>query len=279
MDAGGTKLKNNQRKIAMLTSVRGLFAATLLASSGLAAAPAFADETDPPSEVTVTGNVQLVTDYRFRGLSQSSGDPAIQGSININHSSGLYAGMWSSSTDFAVVGPAADAVYGNQELDIYAGWTGPIGGGVTADVGLLYYAYPSGKVGKAEFFEPYASLSTTFGPASAKVGVAYAWKQAALDFNGGGDDDNVYVYTDLGLGVPNTPISLSAHLGYTDGALSPKFATGASLTYDGGFDYSVGATYNITKNLSAGVSYVGVDGNSIDGYSNDAVVGTLKLAF
>ncbi len=263
----------------MLTSIRGLIAATLVVGCGMAATPAFADETDPPSAITITGNVQLVTDYRFRGLSQSSGDPAIQGSINVNHSSGLYAGVWSSSTDFGVVGPAADAVYGNQEVDLYAGWTGAVSGGVTADVGILYYAYPSGKVGKAEFFEPYASVSTTLGPVSAKVGVAYAWKQAALDFNGGGNDDNLYLYTDWGLGVPNTPISIAAHLGYTDGALSPKFATGASLGYDGGFDYSIGATYNITKNLSAGVSYVGVDGNSISGYSNDAVVGTLKLAF
>jgi uncharacterized protein (TIGR02001 family) len=263
----------------MLTSIRGLLAATLVVGCGLAATPAFADETDPPAAFTVTGNVALVTDYRFRGLSQSSGDPAIQGSININHSSGLYAGVWSSSTDFAVVGAAADAVYGNQEVDLYAGWTGKVGSAVTADVGLLYYAYPSGKVGKAEFFEPYASLSTTLGPVSAKVGAAYAWKQAALDFNGGGNDDNIYVYGELGAGIPNTPISLAAHLGYTDGALSPKFATGATATYDGGLDYSLGATYNITKNLSAGVSYVAVDGNSIDSYSNDAVVGTLKLSF
>ena len=92
-----------------------------------------------------------------------------------------------------------------------------------------------------------------------------------------GGDDNVYVFTDLGVGIPNTPVSLSAHLGYTDGALSPKLLTGVST--DGGFDYSVGATATITKNLSVGVSYVGVDGNSIDGFSNDAVVGTVKLAF
>lgn len=121
-------------------------------------------------------------------------------------------------------------------------------------------------------FEPYASLTKTLGPATAKVGVAYAWKQDSL-----GGDDNLYLYTDWGLGVPNTPISISAHLGYTDGALSPKLLTGAST--DGGWDYSVGASYAITKNLSAGVSYVGVDGNSIDGFSNDAVVGTLKLSF
>ena len=50
----------------MLTSVRGLLAATFVAGCGLAATPAFADETDPPAEVTVTGNVAHVTDYRFR---------------------------------------------------------------------------------------------------------------------------------------------------------------------------------------------------------------------
>ena len=159
-----------------------------------------------------------------------------------------------------------------MEIDVYGGWTGEVTSGLTADAGLVYYVYPNGKVGDGNYFEPYASLSTTFGPATAKVGVAYAWKQNSL-----GGDDNLYVYTDLGAGIPDTPISVSAHLGYTDGALSPKLLTLEST--DGGFDYSVGATYNITKNLSAGVSYIGVEGNSIDSFSNDSVVGTLKLSF
>mgnify|MGYP000875211405 CR=1 FL=1 len=263
----------------MLTSVRSLMAASVLIGCGFAATPAFADETDPPSEFTVTGNVALVTDYRFRGLSQTSGDPAVQGGININHSSGFYLSAWSSSTDFKVLGPVPSAVYGSQELDIYGGWTGEVTPGVTADVGLLYYAYPGGHVGKAEFFEPYASLSTTIGPATAKVGMNYAWKQESLNFNGGGKDDSLYLYGELGASIPNTPISLSSHLGWTKGALSPNFATGKTLSYKGGFDYNIGATANLTKNLSIGVSYVGVDGNSIDGYSNDAVVGTLKASF
>ena len=207
----------------------------------------------------------LVTDYRFRGLSLSGGDPAIQGSINLNHSSGFYVGTWASSLEDS-------PVYGNMEIDVYGGWTGEVTSGLTADAGLVYYVYPNGKVGDGNYFEPYASLSTTFGPATAKVGVAYAWKQNSL-----GGDDNLYVYTDLGAGIPDTPISVSAHLGYTDGALSPKLLTLEST--DGGFDYSVGATYNITKNLSAGVSYIGVEGNSIDSFSNDSVVGMLKLSF
>jgi uncharacterized protein (TIGR02001 family) len=250
----------------MLTSIRGLIAASVLLGCGLTAVPAFADEeTAPPSEFTVTGNAVLVTDYRFRGLSLSGGDPAIQGSINLNHSSGFYVGTWASSLEDS-------PVYGNMEIDVYGGWTGEVTSGLTADAGLVYYVYPNGKVGDGNYFEPYASLSTTFGPATAKVGVAYAWKQNSL-----GGDDNLYVYTDLGAGIPDTPISVSAHLGYTDGALSPKLLTLEST--DGGFDYSVGATYNITKNLSAGVSYIGVEGNSIDSFSNDSVVGTLKLSF
>ena len=250
----------------MLTSIRSLMAATVLAGSMLAAAPALAqEETAPPSDLTISGNVQLVTDYRFRGLSLSGGDLAVQGAINVNHASGFYVGAWASSLEDS-------PVYGNMELDVYAGWTGAVASGLTADVGLLYYVYPNGSVGDANVFESYASLTAAFGPATAKFGVAYAWKQDSL-----GGDDNLYLYTDLGVGIPDTPLSLSAHLGYTDGALSPKLLTGVSTS--GGLDYSVGATYNITPKLSLGVSYVGVEGASIDSFSNDAVVATLKLSF
>lgn len=260
----------------MLTSIRGLTAATVLAGSALAAVPAYAEEeTAPPSEVTITGNVALVTDYRFRGISLSGGDPAIQGAINVNHSSGLYVGAWASSLEESLG-------YGSTETDIYAGWTGPLGSAVTADVGLLYYVYFNSGVGDdLNVFEPYASLSTTLGPVTGKVGVAYAFKQDSLDvfdLDGDGEgEDNLYLYTDLSAGIPNTPISVSAHVGYSDGALSPKLLTLQS--FDGGFDYSLGATWNITKSLSVGATYVGVDGNSFDGFSNDTVVGTLKFTF
>ena len=252
----------------MLTSIRGLIAATVLAGSALAAVPAYAEEeTAPPSEFTITGNVAFVTDYRFRGLSLSGGDPAIQGAINVNHSSGFYVGAWGSNLEQDPLD-----IYGNMELDVYAGWTGEVTSGLTADVGLLMYVYPAGSFGDGNVFEPYASVSTTLGPVSAKLGAAYAWEQDSL-----GGSDNLYVFTDLGAGIPNTPISLSAHLGYTDGALSPKLLTLQST--DGGFDYSAGVTWNITKELSVGASYVGVEGNSFDGFSNDTVVGTLKFTF
>lgn len=251
----------------MLTSVRSLVAATLIAGSALAATPAFAEETDPPSDITVTGSVALVTDYRFRGLSLSGGDFAVQGSIQVNHSSGLYAGTWASSLE-----QDALDIYGSTEVDIYAGWTGKISSGLTADVGLLYYVYPGGSFGDGNVFEPYASLTAAFGPASAKFGINYAWKQDSL-----GGDDNVYLYTDWSLAIPDTPVTITAHAGYTDGALSPKLLTLAGT--GGGWDYSLSASATLYKGLSIGVAYIGVDGRSIDGFSNDTVVGTLKYSF
>lgn len=253
----------------MLTSIRGLVAASLIAGTMLAAAPAMADETDPPADWTLSGNVTGVTDYRWRGISYSGGDFAVQGSIQVGHTSGFYIGTWASSLEQ----DAADT-YGSAEVDVYAGWSGAISSGLTADVGVTWYTYPNGTnpLVSGNFIEPYASLSTTLGPASAKVGVNYAPSQDAL-----GNQDNLYVFTDLGAGIPGTPVSLNAHLGYTDGALSPNLLT--SVSSDGGWDYSVGATAAVTPALSVGVSYIGVDGASIDGFSDDTVVGTVKLAF
>ena len=248
----------------MRTSVSAISAAILL-GLGLGASPAFAEDTAPPSDFTFSGYAQGVSDYRFRGLSLSGGDFAVQGTINLNHSSGFYVGTWASSLEDT-------PVYGSTEVDLYGGWTGALGGGITADVGLLYYAYPNGHVDKAEYFEPYASLTAAIGPATAKLGVAYAPSQDSL-----GNDDNTYVYGELGAGIPNTPISVAAHLGYADGVQSPDLLTGSGT--GGGFDYSVGATYAITPKFSVGASYVGVDGNSIKNFSDDTIVATVKLAF
>ena len=256
--------------------------AAMLLGLGLGSSPALAqDETDPPSDFTFSGYVQGVTDYRFRGYSLSGGDPAVQGSINLNHSSGFYAGAWASSLDGN--GPIL-GFYGDVELDLYAGWTGEVASGLTADVGVLRYVYPANDgQGPADFWEPYASLSTTLGPVGAKFGVAYAPDQDALF-----DEDNLYVYTDLSAGIPNTPISLSGHLGYTDGILAPRLLTLQSGTDDSGFDYSAGVTWAVTDKLSVGATYVGVDGSAKESaydaglsgvVADDTVVATVKLAF
>jgi len=251
----------------MRTSIRGVLAATLLAGTALAATPALADEaTDPPAEFTFTGGATLVTDYRFRGLSLTAGDAAIQGTIGVSHSSGFYVGIWGSNLEDSTL-------YGNMELDVFGGWSGALGGGFSADVGILYYVYPNGHSPlPANVWEPYASVSYEMGPATAKLGLAYAWEQDSL-----GGDDNIYVYFNLDSGIPGTPLSVSGHIGYTDGALSPKLLTGYSA--DGGFDWSLGVSFAVTDNISIGATYVGVEGNSIGDFSNDTVVGSLSISF
>ena len=254
----------------MTLSVRGLLAASLFAGTALAATPAFADAADAPSAITVSGNVALTTDYRFRGVSLSGGDPAIQGGITVTHESGFYVSAWSSSL-------AASDVYGTQELDLIGGWSGKLGGGLTLDAGLLYYVYPSGHVGNANYWEPYASVAGTVGPASLKVGVAYDWKQkGVVDYNGK-HSDNLYVYGNVDVAIPTTPLTVSGHLGYTDGVLAPGYLTGNGDKT--GTDWSIGASAKVYGPISVGVSYIGVSGPSVNGYTDDTVVGTLTASF
>lgn len=247
----------------MLTSVRGVLAATLLAGTALAATPAFADEADAPAGITVSGNVALTSDYRFRGISQTDGNPAIQGGITVAHESGFYVGGWASSLEFA-----GTNVLGGQEIDAFGGWSGEVTPGVTLDAGLLYYIYPGAASGlDSDYFEPYASISGDIGPAKVKVGAAYAWEQNAL-----GDEDNLYVYSNVDIGVPNTPLTVSGHVGYTDGILA--------ISGDGDtFDWSVGASASLFGPLSVSVSYVGMGGPSINDFSDDTVVATLTASF
>jgi uncharacterized protein (TIGR02001 family) len=260
----------------MLTSVRSLMAASLFVGSAFVATPVLAQddeevvaaEAETDSAFSISGNVALVTDYRFRGVSLSAGDPALQGGIDVVHDSGFYIGTWASSIQ-------GGTPYGEVELDVYGGWTGEVASGVTVDVGLLYYIYPTtddplNLDPDTDYFEPYASVATSLGPIGATFGVAYAWEQDSL-----GGNDNLYVYTDWTLGIPNTPVSLSAHLGYTDGVLAPPLLAGTGD--DDGLDWSIGASMPVYGGLSVGVSYVGVEGPSIDGFTDDAIVGTLSF--
>lgn len=248
----------------MLTSVRSLLAASIIAGAAFAATPALAED-ESTSDISVSGNVALVTDYRFRGFSFTDGKPAIQGGIDLGHSSGVYVGAWASSLEDS-------PTFGSMELDLYGGWSGDVAPGLTLDVGMLYYMYPakdspSEGAGPSDYFEPYLSLSTALGPVTATLGVNYAWDQSSL-----GSDDNLYIHGELEAGIPNTPITLSGHLGYTDGVLT--------ITSDGdAFDWSVGASATVLGGLSVGVSYVGVEGPSIEDFSDDAVVGTLSYSF
>ncbi len=242
------------------------YSIALAALAIVSAAPAFAQDA-PTKPFTVSGSVGLTSDYRFRGVSQSDKGLAVQGGFTIAHESGFYIGTWGSN--LAGWGTFTGS---NMELDLIAGFKLPVGGGAL-DVGATWYMYPNG-FNNTDFVEPYAKLSGTVGPASLTAGVAYAPKQQALGpwyangtsaANGVYDrpnakDDNLYLWGDGAVGIPDTGLTLKAHIGYSNGnkGLGP-FATSVSPTGEY-FDWSAGADYTIPGlPLTLGVSYVDTD--------------------
>ena len=251
----------------MRASFIGLSAIALVA----AATPALAQDA-PASDFTLTGSAALVSDYRFRGISQSSKRIAPQAGVTLAHSSGFYGSFWSSSiSDYVAAG--ADA-----ELDLIGGYSTTVSG-VTLDGGLLYYVYPSALKGaNTDFIEIYGSAKTTFGPVTVKGGFAYDPKQKALA-SVHTKDDNLYLYGELSGAVPNTGFGVAGHIGYSKGR---SFLTAGLKNY---WDGNVGVTYTIGK-ATVGVSYVDTDappGVFVSGsgknMAKSGVVGSLTVAF
>lgn len=85
------------------------------------------------AQAQLTGNMTLITDYRFRGISQTYSKPALQGGIDYAHSSGFYVGNWNSN-----VSEGAGFPGGNLEMDFYGGWK-KTWGDFGLDIGAIYY--------------------------------------------------------------------------------------------------------------------------------------------
>lgn len=218
------------------------------------------------SALSVSGSVTLTSDYRFRGVSQTDRNMAVQGGFTVSHESGVYAGAWGSNlAGWGTFGGA------NMELDLYGGVKFPVGAG-TLDTGLVWYMYPGG-ADKTDFAELYARLSGTVGPLSLTAGVAYAPEQVALGKvfltgaaaaaglpdNPGDKEDNLYLSGDAVYAIDGTPISFKAHLGYSDGnaGLGPNGTSVAPTgTY---FDWSLGADVTPIKGLTLSLAYVDTD--------------------
>lgn len=310
----------------MLTSIRGITAASFTAGLLLSAAPAFASETSSQTaanedlsvafsiseeliasdkavadakssgEIAViavggyrasqpvdegqanalgeespfsfSANVAFTTEYRFRGLNLSDGNFAVQGGLDLSHSSGFYVGTWASNLDEDTVG------YGSSEVDLYGGWSGDLIDGLSTNVGVIGYLYPDAGPGEFDYIEFYGSLTGSLGPASVTGGVAYAPNQDSLDF-GGGQRDNFYVYGKASVGIPNTPLTLNGSVGYTDGVLTYTADSKA-------WDWSVSADLAVGP-ITFTAAYVGVEGDVIGDplsiFTDDAFVATVKASF
>lgn len=243
--------------------------AVFIGVPAVAQQPAEAPAADELPPLTTNGNVLLATEYRFRGISLSDQDPALQATINLNHESGFYAGIWASNLEgFGAVGGAS------AEVDLYAGYKREVARDVTVDGGLLYYVYPGADTGDFNYFEPYANISLTRGPFTTKVGLAYAWEQDPL-----GGNDNLYVFNDNSVAIPGTPITLVSHVGLNTGGSGAAFGSDY-------LDWSLGASL-AWRNLTLGLSYVDTDIGDAQALSvgatrdivDAAIVATISASF
>lgn len=241
--------------------MRPVFAgAALLALIGVAvplAAPAGAQVR--LGDFRITGSATATSDYRFRGISQSNGDPALQALLSADHVSGFYAGLFASTL-------SDDPSPGEIELSAFAGYTREIASGTNLDVGLQFYGFPNnGSLTDASYFEPYASVAHTLGPVTAAIGAAYAPEQEAL-----ADRDSLYVHGDLRGGLPFSPVQFTARLGYTSGPA--RFAPWSDY-----LDWRIGAEYK-TGPATLALDYVDNDLPDVAN-AEPALVASVSLGF
>jgi len=165
------------------------------------AAPAF----------TPSANVAIVSDYLYRGISQTGANPALQGGFDLAHASGLYAGVWGSSISWISDANKADNTTGasnaGTELDTYAGYKGTAGP-IGYDVGYLRYNYPGtyGTNVKADTDEIYGALTYSFLTAkySYALGDTFGTAKAAGTY---------YAELNASYAVGETGYTLGAHWG------------------------------------------------------------------
>lgn len=222
----------------MRNSMLKLASLSIAVSAIAMSAPAFAQDeaTEAAGPISVTGGIALVSDYRFRGVSLSDKDFAVQPYLTVRHESGLYVGAWASNL--------AENDGDDVELDLYAGYSG--GDELTYDIGATYYMYPG--VSGVNYVELTGKLGSTIGPATVGVQLSYAPSQDNI-----GNEDNIYFGTNATIALPNSPISIVGSMGIEDGA----FTAGSEKV-----DWSLGLNATVSD-FTLGVSYVDTNRRTI----------------
>ena len=186
------------------TIVAVSLASAALAAPSLAQAQAPAPAADKPaSPHTFTGNVGLFSDYRFRGITQTFGKPALQGGFDYAHSSGFYAGNWNSNVNSGAGFPG-----GNLEMDFFGGWK-KTWGDFGIDLGAIYYFYPGTNAGPLIPFSPANNRTGAVlnGKVdNAEIYIGGSWKWLSLKY--------FHVVTDY-FGTPGTKNSHYLDFGAT----------------------------------------------------------------
>lgn len=235
--------------------MKKLILATAIAASFVSTV-ARAEDAKPDNEFSF--NAAVVNDYRYRGLTQTRFDPALQVGADYTHNpTGLYAGTWLTNIkwikDAGTI--AGKGGKGDVEWDIYGGKRGDIGGGFTYDVGGLYYYYPGNNladtgVKNANTFEVYGQVG--YGPVYVK------YSHALTNLFGNVDSKNSH-YIDFGANIDTFyGVILGLHIGHQTIKGSNAGVSNSQYSYT---DWKVGLskTFEEAAGITLSLAYVGTD--------------------
>jgi len=221
-------------------------------------APAPAPE---PEKSPISANVTITNDYKYRGISQTNGQPAVQGGFDYAHESGFYIGNWNSTISW--IGNQNSGVSAPVEMDFYGGIKKElIGAGFATDFGVLQYYYPvKGNLGvNPNTTELYLAQNFTFGPISGFVKVNYSLTTIfGIPKSSGSYYPDLTINYDTGI----WGITANGHIGYqyiagqpvTSGAVTQ---TQKNINYT---DWKLGLTKDFGGGLSLSASYIGTNAN------------------
>jgi uncharacterized protein (TIGR02001 family) len=227
--------------------------ASVVATMALLAGTSVLAQTKAPEpDFTLSYNVGATTDYRFRGIAQTSTNPALQGGVDFAHKSGLYLGTWASNISW--IKDYVGATDGSLELDLYGGYKGEISKDFTYDLGLIAYTYPSNTAGNVSGFananttEIYGAL--TYGLVTAKYSRSTG-NFIANSNSSGSQYLELAANFDLGNGMTLTP-----HVGHQ---------TIPNQTNDAGnyTDYSLTLTKDYGNGLAISVAAIGTNADKV----------------
>lgn len=244
---------------------------TLLLSTLALSTAAFAQTKAPEPDYTLSFNAGVVTDYRYRGISQSRLKPAVQGGLDFAHKSGFYLGAWASTIKWIEDSGSTD---GKVELDLYGGYKGELAKGLAYDVGVLRYEYVGNKLGNVS---GYANANTTEVYGALTAGVFTAKYSRSLTNLFGNVNSKGSQYLDLSANVDlGDGWTLTPHVG------RQLVNNGPAYHYT---DYSLTVAKDLGNGLSA--SLMAVDTNAkVGSYTwggkyvgKSGVVAGLKYAF
>jgi len=237
--------------------------------------------------VTATSNINLVSDYRFRGIDQTWGKPAIEGGADLSLANGAYAGVWASN----VSGNAYPG--GSLELDLYAGYNGKFNDDFGYTVGAYGYVYPGANFnksacGSAAYPAPCALPSQSLDTFELNAGVSWRWISYKLSVSTGdyfganastgySGHTSGTLYHDLSATwAIADDVSLVGHVGHTDvkatyAGVDPDYTdwrVTLSKTFTGGWSLSAagaGANNNrFYRPPVGGLSYANGDTRNVN---------------